>query len=103
MSCHHVDDGVHPFSDQINMVISVWVVFLVADDCFAEGNGAVDLRAGRECSFEDLDSNAFDFIRRGRGETREILLDLVRCGAGCLLVNTPFESRKGVVVGGVAW
>ena len=43
MSCHHVDDGVYPFSDQINMVISVWVVFLVADDCFAEGNGAVDL------------------------------------------------------------
>ena len=103
MLCHCSDDGIHPFSDQVDVVISLRVVFLVADDRLADGDGAVDLCARRECSFKDLDSDAFDFVRRGERETREVFLDLVRRGAGCLLVNTPFESRKGVVVGGAAW
>ena len=103
MSCHRFDDGVHPFSDQIDVVIFRWIVLLVTDDCFADSDGAVDLRARRECGFEDFDSDAFDFIRRGGRETREVFLNLVRRRAGCLLANTPFESRKGVVVGGAAW
>ena len=43
MSCHCFDNGVHPLSDQIDMVISFRVVLLVADDRFADGNSAVDL------------------------------------------------------------
>ena len=43
MFCHRLDGGVHPFSDQIDVVVFPWVVLLVADDCLAEGNGAVDL------------------------------------------------------------
>ena len=43
MSCHRFDSGVHPFSDQIDMVIPSWVVLFVADDCFTEGDGAIDL------------------------------------------------------------
>ena len=101
MSCHRSDDSVHIFSDQVYMVISLGFVFFVAEYHFADGNGAIDLRARRECGFEDLDSDAFDFVRRGGRETREVFLNLVRHGAGCLLANTPFESRKGVVVGGV--
>ena len=58
---------------------------------------------GRECGFEDLDSDAFDLIRRRGGEMREVFLDLVRRRAGCLLANTPFEGQKGVVVGGAVW
>ena len=58
---------------------------------------------GRECGFEDLDSDAFNFVRRERGKTREVFLNLFRHRTGCLLVNTPFESQKGVVVGGAAW
>ena len=103
MSCHRSDNGVHVFGDQVYMVISLRVVFFVAEYRLADGDGTVDLRARRECGFEDLDSDAFDFIRRGGGETREVFLDLVRRRAGCLLANTPFECRKGVVVGGAAW
>ena len=103
MSCHRFDDSVHVFGDHVYMVISLRVVLFVAEYRLTDGDGAVDLRAGRECGFEDLDSDAFDFIRRGRGETREVFLDLVRRRAGCLLTNTPFEGRKGVVVGGAAW
>ena len=103
MSCHRSDDGVHVFGDQVYVVISLGVVFFVAEYRFADGDGAVDLRARRECGFEDLDSDAFDLVRRGGGETREVFLYLVRRRAGCLLANTPFEGRKGVVVGGAAW
>ena len=92
MSCHRSDDGVHIFSDQIYMVVSLRVVFFVAEYRLADGNGAVDLRVRRECGFEDLDSNAFDFIRRGGRETREVFLNLVRRRAGHLLANTPFEG-----------
>ena len=103
VSCHRSDDGVHIFGDQVYMVVSLRVVLFVAEYRLADSNGAVDLRARGECGLEDLDSDTFDFIRRGGRETREVFLDLVRCGTGCLLANTPFESRKGVVVGGAAW
>ena len=43
MPCHRSDDGVHVFRDQVDVVISLWIVLLIADDCLAEGNGAVDL------------------------------------------------------------
>ena len=43
MSCHHFDDSVHPFSDQVDVVVSLRVVFFVTDDRFADGDGAVDL------------------------------------------------------------
>ena len=92
MFCHRSDDGVHVFSDQVYVVISLRVVFFVAEYRLAEGDGAVDLRAGRECGFEDLDSDAFNLIRGGVGKAREVLLDLVRRRAGCLLANTPFEG-----------
>ena len=103
MSCHRSDDGVHVFGDQVYVVISLRVVFFVAEYCLADGDGAVDLQVRRECRFEDLDSDTFDFIRRGGGETREVFLNLIRRRAGCLLANTPFEGRKGVVVGGAVW
>ena len=103
MFCHCSDDGVHVFSDQVYVVVSLRVVFFVAEYRLADGNSAVDLRARRECGFEDLDSDTFDFVRRGKREMREVFLDLVRRRAGCLLANTPFEGRKGVVVGGAAW
>ena len=103
MSCHRSDDGIHVFGDQVYVVISLRVVFFIAEYRLADGDGAVDLRARGECGFKDLDSDAFDLIRRGGGETREVFLDLVRHRAGCLLANTPFEGRKGVVVGGAVW
>ena len=43
MSCHRSDDGVHVFGDQVNVVIPLWIVLLVTDDHFADGNDAVDL------------------------------------------------------------
>ena len=92
MFCHRFDDSVHIFSDHVYMVVSLRVVFFVAEYRLADGNGAVDLQARRECGFEDLDSDAFDFVRRGGRETREVFLNLVRRRAGCLLANTPFES-----------
>ena len=103
MSCHCLDGGVHPFSDEVDVVIFSRIVLLVTDDRFADSDGAVNLRARRECGFEDLNSDAFDFVRRGGRETREVFLNLVRRRAGCLLANTPFKSRKGVVVGGAVW
>ena len=103
MSCHCSDDGVHIFSDQIDVVIPCWVVLFVAEDCFADTDSGVDLRAGGEHGLKDLDSNSFNFVRRREGKAREVFLDLVRRRAGRLLANTPFEGRKGVVVGGAAW
>ena len=43
MSCHRSDDGVHVFSYQVHMVVSLRVVLFVAEYCFADGDGAVDL------------------------------------------------------------
>ena len=64
MSCHRFDDGVHVFSDHVDVVISLWIILFVAEDRLADGDGTVDLRARRECSFENLDSDAFDLVRR---------------------------------------
>ena len=103
MSCHCSDDSVHIFSDHIDVVVPCWVVLFVAEDCFADTDSGVDLRAGGERGLKDLDSDSFNFVRRRGGEAGEVFLDLVRCRAGCLLANTPFEGREGVVVGGAAW
>ena len=43
MSCHHSDNSVHIFSDQVHVVIPLRVVFFVADYCLADGDGAIDL------------------------------------------------------------
>ena len=43
MSCHRPNDGVHVFSDQVYVVISLRVIFFVADYRLTDGNGAVDL------------------------------------------------------------
>ena len=43
MSCHRSDDGVHVFGDQVYMVISLGVIFFVAEYRLADGDGAVDL------------------------------------------------------------
>ena len=91
MLCHCFDEGVEPFCDHIDVVICRWVVFLVVHDGFAEGDSGIYLVARGECGFKDFDSDAFDFIRGRRGETREVFLNLVGCRAGCLLANTPFE------------
>ena len=92
MSCHCPDDGVHVFGDHVYVVISLRIILFVAKYRLADGNGAVDLRARRECGFEDLDSDAFNLVRRRVGKTREVFLDLVRRRAGCLLASTPFEG-----------
>ena len=43
MPCHRPDDGIHIFSDQVYVVVSLGVVLFVAEYRFAEGDGAVDL------------------------------------------------------------
>ena len=43
MPCHRSDDGVHIFSDQVDVVIPLWIVLLVTDDRLADGDGAIDL------------------------------------------------------------
>ena len=43
MFCHRPDDGIHIFSDQVDVVVPLWVILLVTDDRFADGDSAVNL------------------------------------------------------------
>ena len=43
MPCHRSDDGVHVFSDHVDVVVPLWIVLFVTDDRLADGDGAVDL------------------------------------------------------------
>ena len=48
---HRLDEGFESFRDHGDVI--VWVGGFVADDCFAEGDGVVDLGLGRMYRFED--------------------------------------------------
>ena len=43
MSCHRFNDGVHVFGDQVHVVVSLRVVFFVAEYRLADGDSAVNL------------------------------------------------------------
>ena len=90
MFCHCFDEGVEHFCDHIDMVIRLWVSHFITDDGLAQGNGGINLGLGRVCCFKNYDSDSFN-LRRGRGEAREVFLDLTRCRGCFLLVNIPFE------------
>ena len=49
---HRFDEGFKVFCDHINVVSCLWVVRLITDDGFAEGNGVVNLGLGRVYRFE---------------------------------------------------
>ena len=87
---HCFDEGLKSFCDHINMIICLWIGRFITGDGFTEGNGVVNLGLGRMYRFKDCDSNSFN-LRRGRGEAREVFLDLTGCRGGFLLANIPFE------------
>ena len=87
---HCLDEGSKVFCDHIDVVIYRWVVCFVTDDGLTKSNGVVDLGLGGVYCLKDQDSNSFN-LGRGRGEVREVFLDLTRCGVGFLLVNISFQ------------
>ena len=87
---HCLDEGFKVFCDHIDVVIYRWVGCFVADDGFAKGDGVVNLGLGRVYCLKDRDSNSFN-LGRGRGEAREVFLDLTGCRVGFLLVNISFQ------------
>ena len=87
---HCLDEGFKVFCDHIDVVIHRWVGCFVADDGFAKSDGVVNLGLGRVYCLEDRDSDSFN-LRRGRGEVREVFLDLTGCRGGFLLANIPFK------------
>ena len=90
MLSHRFDEGLKPFCDHIDVIICFWVGHFVADDCFAKGDGVVDLGLARMYCLKDRDSDSFN-LGGGRGEAREVFLDLTGCSGGFLLVNIPFK------------
>ena len=85
---HRLDKGLKPFCDHVDMVVCFWVSHFVIDDGFAKGNGVVDLGLGRVYCLKDRDPDSFNL--GGRGEVREVFLNLTGRGVGFLLVNIPF-------------
>ena len=96
MLSHCFDEGLKPFCDHVDVIVCLWVGHFVTDDGFAEGNGLVNLGLGRVYCLKDRDSDSFN-LGRGRGEAREVFLDLTGGRGGFLLVSTPFKCRKGAV------
>ena len=86
---HCLNEGFKVFCDHIDVVIYCWVVCFVTDNGFTKRDGVVDLGLGRVYCFKDRDPNSFN-LGRGRGEAREVFLDLTGCRVGSLLVNIPF-------------
>ena len=87
--CHCSNKGFEVFRDHINMVICVWIGRFVTDDGFTKSDGVVDLGLGGVYCLKDRDPDSFS-LGRGRGEAREVFLDLTGCRVGFLLVNIPF-------------
>ena len=90
MFSHRLDEGFESFCDHIDVVIRFRVGRFVTGNGFAEGDGVVNLGLGRVYRFKDCDSDSFNF-RRGRGEAREVFLDLTGCRGGFLLANISFQ------------
>ena len=89
MFSHCLDEGFKVFCDHIDVVIHRWVGCFVADNGFAKSDSVVNLGLGRMYCFKDRDPDSFN-LGRGRGEAREVSLDLTGCRVGSLLVNIPF-------------
>ena len=87
---HRLDEGFKVFCDYIDVVIRHRVGCFVADDGFAKSDGVVNLGLGRVYCLKDQDSDSFN-LGRGRGEAREVFLDLTGCGVGFLLANIFFQ------------
>ena len=89
MFCHCLDEGFEVLRDHMDVVSCLWVGRFVTEDGFAEGDGVVDLGLGRMYCLKNRDSNSFN-LGRGRGEAREVFLNLTGCRVGSLLANIPF-------------
>ena len=87
---HRLDEGLEFFCDHMNVISCFWVGRFVTDDGFAKSDGVVDLGLGRVYCLKDRDPDPFS-LGRGRGEAREVFLDLTGCRGGFLLANIPFE------------
>ena len=84
-----LDERLKSFCDHMNVIGVLWVSCFIIGDGFTEGNGVINLGLGGVYHFKDRDSDSFN-LRRGRGEAREVLLDLTGGRVGFLLVNIPF-------------
>ena len=86
---HRFDEGFKSFYDHRDMVVRLWVGRSVAEDGSAKGDGVINLLLGRMYCLKDRNSDSFN-LRRGRGEAREVFLNLTGCRIGFLLANIPF-------------
>ena len=86
---HCLDEGFKVLCDHIDVVIYRWVGCFVTDDGFAKHDGVVNLGLGRVYCLKDRDPDSFD-LRRGRGEAREVILNLTGGGCGSCLANISF-------------
>lgn len=93
--CHGPDGHFEPLCDHVHMVIGIRVGHLVAHDGLAQGNGGVDLCMRGEQGLKDCDSDSFDLIRGGRGETREDFLNLAGSRGSILGADISFECQEG--------